>query len=120
MDKKDLDAFEQLLNEQLDQLRNHAGDTVGALLHMSDHPADLLDLAAYESDRSTLLRIRDRESNLIRKIERTLSAIKDGTFGICEECGEEISIARLKARPVTTHCIRCKTKQEAWEKVVGF
>ncbi|MCJ7496018.1 MAG: TraR/DksA C4-type zinc finger protein, partial [Deltaproteobacteria bacterium] len=50
------------------------------------------------------------------KIKEALARIEDGTFGICEECGEEISEERLKARPVTTLCIGCKTKAEAEEK----
>ncbi|MBU0986907.1 MAG: TraR/DksA C4-type zinc finger protein, partial [Proteobacteria bacterium] len=71
------------------------------------------DLASFESERGTMLRIRDRESKLIRKIQKALENLKYGDFGICEVCGEEIAIERLIARPVTTHCIKCKTKMEA-------
>jgi DnaK suppressor protein len=46
-------------------------------------------------------------------------AIEDGTYGICEECEEPIGIERLKARPVTSYCISCKTKQEAHERITG-
>jgi len=42
------------------------------------------------------------------------------TFGICEKCGEDISLARLKARPVTTQCIDCKTKEETVERNLGL
>jgi DnaK suppressor protein len=49
-----------------------------------------------------------------------LDRIENGTFGICEKCGEDISVKRLKARPVTTHCIDCKTKEEAFEKALGL
>jgi DnaK suppressor protein len=65
------------------------------------------------------LRLRDRDRKLIRKIEEALERIEDGTFGICEECGEEIGIPRLKARPVTTLCIKCKSKQEEEEALLG-
>ena len=63
-----------------------------------------------------MLRIRDRERKLISKIDKALDRIEDGTFGICEECGEEITEGRLKARPVTTFCIGCKEEQEKLEK----
>jgi DnaK suppressor protein len=72
-----------------------------------------------ESDRNFLLRIRDRERKLISKIQDALARIDDGTYGICEVCGEDISSERLKARPVTTLCINCKKRQEAQEKARG-
>jgi DnaK suppressor protein len=75
-----------------------------------------LDRASFESERGFMLRIRDRESKLIRKIQRALENLGNGGFGICEMCDEEIAIERLKARPVTTHCIKCKTKMEALER----
>jgi len=77
---------------------------------------DPTDRANLETDRNFLLRIRDRERRLIVKIKEALARIDDQTFGICEECGEDISEERLKARPVTTHCIACKTKAEEEEK----
>ena len=67
-----------------------------------------------------MLRIRDREHKLIYKIKQALDRIEEGTFGVCDSCGEDISIKRLKARPVTTQCIDCKTKEEAQEKVLGI
>jgi DnaK suppressor protein len=54
---------------------------------------------------------------LLKKIDEALERINNGTFGICESCGEEISLKRLEARPVTTLCIDCKTRQEADEKI---
>ena len=61
-----------------------------------------------------------RESKLIKKIKQALERIENGTYGICESCGEEISVKRLKARPVTTQCIECKAKEEALEKALGI
>jgi DnaK suppressor protein len=74
------------------------------------------DRASQESDRTFELRIRDRERRLLAKIREALERIDDGTFGVCEECGEEISEARLRARPVTTLCIDCKMEEERQEK----
>ncbi len=120
MKKQDLDYFKMLLNDRLAALLDYADHTVQGLLDVTDNMPDLLDRASFESDRSTLLRIRDRESYLIRKIKRALDRLEDGTFGICELCGKEISIERLKARPVTLHCITCKIKMEEREKASGY
>ena len=90
--------------------------TVRGLVENIETSADLLDRATFESERGTMLRIRDRESKLIRKIQRALENLEDGTYGICEVCEKEIAIERLKARPVTTLCIQCKTKMEALER----
>jgi DnaK suppressor protein len=120
MKKQDLDYFKILLNDQLAALLDYADHTVKGLLDVTDNMPDFLDRASFESDRSTLLRIRDRESYLIRKIKRALDRLEDGTFGICELCGKEISMERLKVRPVTLHCIKCKIKMEEMEKASGY
>jgi DnaK suppressor protein len=120
MKKQDLDYFKMLLNDQLAVLFDYADHTVQGLLDVTDNIPDPLDRASFESDRSILLRIRDRESYLIRKIKRALDRLEDGTFGICELCGKEISIERLKVRPVTLHCIKCKIKMEEMEKASGY
>jgi DnaK suppressor protein len=56
---------------------------------------------------------------LIKKIKNSLEDIENGDYGMCEDCGEDISIERLKARPVTSFCISCKTKRESIEKLAG-
>ena len=112
--------FKELLTRQLNELLDAADRTVNTMVQDGDRCADLLDQAAIESDRNYTLRIRDRESQLIRKIRTALEKIDDGTFGICEACGEDIALARLQARPVTSYCIRCKTQMEIFEKVSGF
>lgn len=81
---------------------------------------DEIEQASMELDRGLTLRMSEREWNLIRKIEDALERVEKGTFGICEECGEEISEKRLMARPVTTLCIECKREQEALEKRRAF
>jgi len=112
--------FKELLTRQLDELLNTAEKTVGSLVLCDTQAADPLDQASLDNDRNYTLRIRDRESHLIKKIKTALAKLEDGSFGICDRCGEEITIARLKARPVTSYCIRCKTQMEAFEKVSGF
>jgi len=112
--------FKKLLNERLDELLNEANKTVSGMTAHKENLPDPSDRATLESDRNFTLRIRDRERKLIGKINEALERIDTGTYGICEECGEDISEARLKARPVTTLCIDCKKKQEMDEKARGL
>ena len=120
MDEKHLEYFKKLLSEQLESLLNQADGAARNLKDTADRMADPTDRASFETVLGFQLRIKDRESRLIKKILEALDRIEDGSYGICEECEEEISIRRLKARPVTTLCIQCKAKQEAFEKVAGF
>jgi DnaK suppressor protein len=119
MEPKDLEYFKELLTQQLQELLQQAGHAVVQMRDADESLADPLDRAAYEYDQNNQLRIRDRESRLIKKIRESLQDIEEGTFGICVMCGEDIGIARLKARPVAKHCIKCKTRLESLERVVG-
>jgi DnaK suppressor protein len=120
MKKSDVDYFKDLLAKRLEELLSRAGDTVSGMTIPKENFPDPTDRASLEADRNFMLRIRDREAKLIKKIKKTLDRIDKGTFGICESCGNDISIKRLKARPVTTQCIECKTKEEALEKSLGL
>ncbi len=120
MKKKDLEYFKELLAKRLEDLLSQADDTVSDMNRPKENFPDPTDRATYESDRNFELRIRDREHKLIKKVKKALTRIDEKTFGVCEKCGEDISIKRLKARPVTTQCIDCKTKEEALEKALGL
>jgi DnaK suppressor protein len=120
MNEKDLKFFEELLHKRLEELLSHAGETVTGMTEQKENFPDPTDRAPLESDRNFMLRIRDREHKLIKKVKKALERIENKTFGICETCGEDISTQRLKARPVTTQCIDCKTKEEAFEKALGI
>ncbi len=119
MEEKDLLYFKDVLTRWLDELLTQADNTVVRLVTSDDHLTDPLDQAVFESDRMVTFRIRDRESLLINKIQNSLEDIENGDYGICEDCGEEISIERLKIRPVARRCVRCKTKEEQTEKITG-
>jgi DnaK suppressor protein len=112
---KDLEFFRGLLNQRMNELRLEAGRTVENMDEDENFP-DPTDRASMESNRNSILRIRDRERKLIFKIQEALERLRDGEYGLCEECGEEIGIDRLKARPVTTLCIACKSSQEIAER----
>ena len=118
--KKKQEFFKKLLNERIEKLLNQANETVSGMTSHKENLPDPSDRATLESDRNFTLRIRDRERKLIGKIKEALERIEQGTYGICEDCGEEISTERLKARPVTTLCIDCKKTQETEEKVKGL
>ena len=120
MEPKDLQYFKALLASRLQELLHHADNTVSGMTTPKENFPDPTDRATLEADRNFMLRIRDRESKLIKKIKKALERIDNGTFGNCERCGEEIALKRLKARPVTTQCIDCKTKEEAFEKALGL
>jgi len=109
---EDIEFFQKLLSSMLEDAQQKGDSTLEELTDSNEVFADPADRATAESDRSFTLRIRDRERRLIRKIQAALQRIEDGSFGICEECGEEIGVPRLKARPVTKLCINCKSKQE--------
>ncbi|CAH2029945.1 RNA polymerase-binding protein DksA [Trichlorobacter ammonificans] len=116
MDAEKLEQFRLLLLDEMKALLSEADKTVHEMADDAAHFPDPTDRATQESDRTFELRIRDRERKLLGKIKEALGRIEDGTYGICEDCGAEISEARLKARPVTTQCIDCKIEEEQKEK----
>ena len=85
----------------------------------SDDLPDEMDLASSEYLQSFTFRLRGREKTFLQKIDHALEKIEEGTFGLCEQCGELISLKRLEARLETTLCIRCKEDQERIEKAYG-
>ena len=121
MEEKERDYFRQMLEDELALLLAKAELTVTELMgDASDYEPDPLDRATQDLSRNSIFRIRSRESRLIKKIRQSLQAIEDGSYGICEDCEEPISIERLKARPVTSYCITCKMRREALEKAIGY
>jgi DnaK suppressor protein len=112
--------FRELLGRWLDELLADEKNAVRGFAELKDGSPDLIDQASLDSDTDFAFRIRERESRLILKIKEALKRLDEGTFGICEECGEEILEGRLMARPITTRCIRCKRRQEAQERLRGL
>ncbi len=120
MRPEDLEYFRSVLKKMLEEIQQEGDKTIKEMSSSDHHFPDPTDRASQESDQFFTLRLRDRERKLLNKIKEALQRIEDGTYGICEMCGEEIGIERLKARPVTTLCIKCKTKQEEEERLRGF
>ena len=118
--KKDLKRFRDILLARKKEILRNAQRTLSEDMTLeSDDLPDEMDLASSEYLQSFTFRLRGREKTFLKKIERALVKIDEGTFGICEECEEPISIKRLEARPETTLCIRCKEDQERIEKAYG-
>ncbi|NTS75590.1 RNA polymerase-binding protein DksA [Catenovulum sp. SM1970] len=116
MNTEQLAHFKKILEAWRSQLRAEVDKT---MVHMQDEAAnfpDPVDRAAQEEEFSLELRARDRERKLIKKIEKTLQLIEEDDFGFCKECGVEIGIRRLEARPTADLCIDCKTLAEIKEK----
>jgi DnaK suppressor protein len=116
LSKKNREYFKKWLTQRLSESLAKAHDTLADMSDLKDRPSDEMEEASLSSDVGFALRIRDREAKLIKKITDALDRLEDGTFGICEECGEEIPLRRLMARPVTRLCIDCKKTQEAEER----
>ena len=116
MSKAQLKHFVKILNDWKIELSHDIDRTVS---HMQDEVtsyADPNDRASQESDMALELRNRDRERKLIKKINDTLRLIENDDYGYCMQCGEEIGLNRLQARPTATLCIDCKTLDEIREK----
>ena len=111
--------FTKVLNQWKKELMEGVDKTVD---HMKDEAAnfpDPADRASQEEEFALVLRARDRERKLIKKIDKTLQLIEDEEYGWCESCGIEIGVKRLEARPTADLCIDCKTLAEIKEKQVG-
>jgi DnaK suppressor protein len=108
--------FREILRHWKQELMEEVDRTVH---HMQDEAAnfpDPNDRATQESDFTMELRTRDRERKLIRKIDESLEKIDNGEYGYCEECGIQIGVRRLEARPTAALCIDCKSLDEIREK----
>ena len=117
MDSKLLSIKKKLL-KQRNELLSEAEQTLNSRISTEKESfPDPTDQAVAELDNNFLLRLRGREQKLLKKIDEAIARIDGGTYGVCESCGEQIGIKRLEARPVTTLCIDCKTRQEEEEKL---
>jgi RNA polymerase-binding transcription factor len=116
MNRDQLEHFRQLLLAWKRELMEEVDRT---MLHMKDDAAnfpDPNDRATQESEFGLELRTRDRERKLLKKIDSALARIDDGSYGYCEETGDEIGLRRLEARPVATLCVEAQERRELAER----
>lgn len=116
MSDEQLEHFRSILQAWKDELMFEVDRTVH---HMQDEAAnfpDPNDRATQESEFGLELRTRDRERKLLRKIDSALRRVKEGSYGFCDETGEEIGLKRLEARPVATLSLEAQERRELAER----
>ena len=118
MNQKQLDFFTELLKEQAIELENSIAQAKQALAE-SEQEIDLNDVATKQEMQQLHLRTMERQSKLIKKVNKSLMLIKEGEYGYCLETGEPIGLQRLLARPTATLSIQSKQAQEHQEKTLG-
>lgn len=117
MKKKDLDTLRKMLDEEKRKILRHLEDlTESSEVGLQDNTGDEVDIASLEINQAALAKIGKREQYLLKKIDHAIEKMDNETYGECEQCGEEIAVARLMARPVAQLCIDCKTEQENVER----
>lgn len=116
MNDMQLEYFRRKLIDWKKELLAQSSDTLDDLRQGGLNQPDDIDRASLETDKSLDLRTKDRARKLILKIDEALDRIEDGTYGYCEETGEEIGIDRLMARPIATLCVEAQERHERMEK----
>lgn len=118
MNEAQLAFFKKRLLELRDQLLQNADDT-GEHLRENEITTDPSDRATLEEEYTLELRTRDRERKLLKKVEKSLRMIDDGSYGWCEETGEPIGVPRLLARPTATLSLEAQERRERVQKLYG-
>ncbi|HVS57837.1 MAG TPA: RNA polymerase-binding protein DksA [Casimicrobiaceae bacterium] len=118
MNEAQLAFFKQRLLELRSQLLTNADDT-GQHLRENEVTTDPSDRATLEEEYTLELRTRDRERKLLKKVEKSLKMIDDGSYGYCEETGEPIGVPRLLARPTATLSLEAQERRERVQRLYG-
>ena len=118
MNDAQLAFFRQRLVDLRDQLLQNADDT-GEHLRENEITTDPSDRATLEEEYTLELRTRDRERKLLKKVEKSIRMIDDGSYGFCEETGEPIGVPRLLARPTATLSLEAQERRERVQKLYG-
>jgi len=117
MNERQREYFRKKLLDWKEEILKEAKETLTHLQTESENHPDLADRASSETDRAIELRARDRQRKLISKIEEAIARLDDGSYGYCEETGEQISLKRLEARPIATLSIEAQERHERRERV---
>ena len=116
MNEKQLTYFKGKLMDWKNELISQSQETLYNLKTESRDVSDEAERASRESDNILELRTRDRYRKLLSKIDSALRRIGDGTYGYCEETGEEIGLRRLEARPTATLTVDAQERREMFQK----
>ena len=112
LSKEQLSKFKELFETEKQKLIDSSLVQTGLIRVGEDKFSDELDLTSSELDREMRVRMLNRESLYLKKIDHSLDQIEEGTFGMCESCDEEIELKRLELRPTATECVACKEASE--------
>lgn len=115
MKKETLKKFQKIFESQRDRILTTNRMVCEDFNVCPDDRYDEIDQATTDIEQSMRFRLRSRETLFIKKIDEALKRIEEGTFGECEDCGEDIELRRLEARPTATLCVACKEEQERKE-----
>lgn len=117
MNDRQLEYFRQKLNVWKNSILEESRGTIEQMQEGTRNIPDVADRASEETDRALELRTRDRERKVVSKIDSALRRIEDGSFGYCEDTGEQISLKRLDARPIATYSLEAQERHERKERV---
>lgn len=109
--KNDLLERKATIEKEISQKDVLVGD------HQEANFADANDLATHDTDMANDLNVRNKKISVLKEINETLDMIANGTYGVCDECGADISIKRLEAYPTSKYCISCKEDFERKNKM---
>lgn len=113
MDKKKLEAFRKKLEERQQSLRKAVSRTEeDGRIADQDSAQDIADRAASSYTKEFLFSVSNNDRQLLQMVETALQRIREGAFGECVNCGNEINPKRLEAVPWTRYCIECQEKLE--------
>lgn len=113
MDKKKLEAFKKRLEERQQSLRKAVSRTEeDGRIADQDTAQDIADRAASSYTKEFLFSQSNNDRQLLQMVESALLRIREGVFGECVSCGNEINAKRLEAVPWTRYCIECQEKLE--------
>jgi DnaK suppressor protein len=118
MNEAQLAFFRQRLTDIRDQILRNA-DNTGEHLRENEVTTDPSDRATLEEEYTLELRTRDRERKLLKKVEKSIKQLDDGSYGYCEETGDPIGIPRLLARPTATLSLEAQERRERVQKMFG-
>lgn len=116
MSDKQLEYFRQKLLNWRAELLQESENTISHLKEENWQEPDINDRATLETDAALELRTRDRYRKLVNKIDSAISRLADGSYGYCDDTGEEIGLFRLEARPIATLTVEAQEKHERLEK----
>ncbi|WP_415912580.1 RNA polymerase-binding protein DksA [Neptuniibacter sp. QD37_11] len=117
MSDEQIAHFKTILLNWKSELIESARASVENLQDNNEHLADPVDQASKAEELRTEMRTREREAQAIRKIDSALERIHDDEYGFCDNCGADIGLKRLEARPTASLCIECKTAEERRERL---